>query len=349
MITSFLLSQTLVRESFEYPVGTFLNGSGGNENGWGGSWFVFEGEDSTFVVSDTDFNYNDNIAYPIENTGNHVIGTSPVVGAWSRLARPLATTWPNEAGKEYWLSFAAGYSNWSNDNGWAFVSFYYIGEDTTEGPGVGMSWQPNIALGTFVDWSTYPPVPLVHEGISNYLYTDSPYWLVVKIVMSGDTLSRAYLFVNPDPVGAEPDTSLSDAKADWNLVDGLQYMVIHFGGDVGGQQFKVDEIRLGDTWQKIATDVQNDINTPLTFKLLQNFPNPFNPETSITYSLKSSGKVHLSIWDLLGVQVKILVDEVQSAGKHQYNFLASDLSSGTYFYRLESNEGTIVKKMIFLK
>lgn len=355
IITSVNTPQTAVRESFEYPVGSIIEGQGGTENGWGGSWFLINDtgtdfRDSLFVVSDTDFDYNSNIAYPIENAGNHIIGTSPEAWKYTRVLRPLASTWPNEAGREYWLSFAAGYSNWTNDMGWAFVSFYNMRDDTLrEGPSVGMSWQPNVALGTFVDWSTWPPTPLVHEGISSYLYADSPYWLTVKIVMSGDTLSRAYLFVNPDPTGAAPDTSVADAKADWNLVDGLQYLGVHFGGDVGGQKFKVDELRLANSWEGLSTDVPVEENYPVDYSVSQNYPNPFNPSTIINYTVKQTGNIRLIVYDLLGREVATLVDGVQSAGEYKVNFKASNLTSGVYFYKLEAGDMVVTKKMMLLK
>ncbi|MCG3121533.1 MAG: hypothetical protein ALAOOOJD_04667 [bacterium] len=88
---------------------------------------------------------------------------------------------------------------------------------------------------------------------------------------------------------------------------------------------------------------------PAGFALHQNYPNPFNPETKIHYSLKSIGKVRLSVYDLTGREVAILVDGVQNAGAHYAVFSGAGLVSGIYFYKLQSTDGIILKKMALLR
>jgi hypothetical protein len=99
------------------------------------------------------------------------------------------------------------------------------------------------------------------------------------------------------------------------------------------------------------TDVKETEGIPASFKLDQNYPNPFNPETVISYQLPVSGKVHLSVSDLLGREVAVLVDEVQSAGIHHSTFSTARtaLSSGVYFYKLQTENFVDVKKMIIIK
>jgi hypothetical protein len=101
----------------------------------------------------------------------------------------------------------------------------------------------------------------------------------------------------------------------------------------------------------------NDKNIPLTYSLSQNYPNPFNPTTTIRYQLPESGKVSLIIYDILGREVKTLVNEFKINGKYEVSFYASSLASGIYLYRLivsarstSSGQDYIdVKKMILLK
>jgi hypothetical protein len=88
---------------------------------------------------------------------------------------------------------------------------------------------------------------------------------------------------------------------------------------------------------------------PSKFALAQNYPNPFNPTTNIQYTLKSTGNVSLKVYDVVGRQVASLVDGIQNAGNHEVRFLASDLASGVYFYRLVSPSGTLVMKMMLMK
>ncbi|MBC8043114.1 MAG: T9SS type A sorting domain-containing protein [Rhizobacter sp.] len=73
---------------------------------------------------------------------------------------------------------------------------------------------------------------------------------------------------------------------------------------------------------------------PKKFKLGQNYPNPFNPNTVINYQLSMNGEVKLKVYDVLGREVRTLVDREQAAGNYETIFDASGLASGTYFYRL---------------
>ncbi len=94
-----------------------------------------------------------------------------------------------------------------------------------------------------------------------------------------------------------------------------------------------------------------DDNNPLpeNYSLSQNYPNPFNPSTTISYSIPVEGIVTLKIFNLLGEEVKTLVNEVQNAGSHNVSFDAVNLTSGIYFYSIKSGNFTDVKKMILLK
>jgi len=100
----------------------------------------------------------------------------------------------------------------------------------------------------------------------------------------------------------------------------------------------------------IITDA-NDIEVPVVdeFELSQNYPNPFNPQTRITYSISSEKKVSLKIYDILGREVVVLVNEVKPAGSYEVNFNASNLASGVYFYRLHAGSFIKTKKMMLLK
>lgn len=99
----------------------------------------------------------------------------------------------------------------------------------------------------------------------------------------------------------------------------------------------------------IPTAIRDENQKPASFELHQNYPNPFNPATKIGFSLSNPGHVSLKIFDLLGREVATLADGEVSAGFHSVDFNASNLASGTYFYKLTSGEGSFVKKMMILK
>jgi photosystem II stability/assembly factor-like uncharacterized protein len=92
-----------------------------------------------------------------------------------------------------------------------------------------------------------------------------------------------------------------------------------------------------------------DTEIPDRFSLSQNYPNPFNPVTIINYELPTAGLVKMVIYDILGREVKTLVNEKQSAGKYKVDFDGTNLPSGVYFYRLESGDFVSTKKMVLLK
>ncbi len=85
------------------------------------------------------------------------------------------------------------------------------------------------------------------------------------------------------------------------------------------------------------------------YELQQNYPNPFNPTTTIKFKLAKAGNVNLYVYNVLGQKVKTLVDESMFAGEHSVRFDASGLASGLYFYRLETNSFSQIKKMLLVK
>jgi len=92
-----------------------------------------------------------------------------------------------------------------------------------------------------------------------------------------------------------------------------------------------------------------EVGLPVQFELSQNYPNPFNPSTSIRYQLATSGKVSLRVFDMLGKEVAVLVDEIQEAGYYEISFRGENLSSGVYFYRIEAGNFSDIKKLVLVK
>jgi hypothetical protein len=88
---------------------------------------------------------------------------------------------------------------------------------------------------------------------------------------------------------------------------------------------------------------------PASYELSQNYPNPFNPTTVISYQLSAVSEVNLKIYDLLGREVAILVDEVKPAGTYSVRWEASHFSSGVYFYRLQAGHFVDTKKLVLIK
>ena len=105
----------------------------------------------------------------------------------------------------------------------------------------------------------------------------------------------------------------------------------------------------------ITTAVENDGTLPNNFRLNQNFPNPFNPSTVISYNLPSSSFVNLKLFDILGKEIKELINEIKDSGYYEISIEAKGLTSGIYFYRLNAypTDRTVnfseTKKMVVIK
>jgi len=99
----------------------------------------------------------------------------------------------------------------------------------------------------------------------------------------------------------------------------------------------------------VATGVEEN-SLPREFSLSQNYPNPFNPSTKIKFSLKESGNVKLSVYDLNGKLVDVIINnENRPSGIYEIEYNASKLSSGVYYYTLASGQNILSKKFVVLK
>ncbi|HCY76711.1 MAG TPA: hypothetical protein DHV28_12395 [Ignavibacteriales bacterium] len=115
-------------------------------------------------------------------------------------------------------------------------------------------------------------------------------------------------------------------------VFGVSYFELNVNGSVTNH--KVVEYNT-QTPTDVKEDPQQIVNG---FELLQNYPNPFNPSTVINYQITKSSKVTLKVYDIIGNEIKTLVNNQQPAGKYSVEFNASNLPSGVYLYRLEAGD-----------
>jgi len=100
----------------------------------------------------------------------------------------------------------------------------------------------------------------------------------------------------------------------------------------------------------IITDIETEDNLiPEKVYLSQNYPNPFNPSTTIKYQIPQYGFITLKVYDILGKEVAILVNEEKQSGSYEVEFNGAYLSSGIYIYRITSGNFTSSKKLILLK
>ena len=113
--------------------------------------------------------------------------------------------------------------------------------------------------------------------------------------------------------------------------------------------YRLKQIDYNGSFEYSEEVIVNNSVTPDEYFLSQNYPNPFNPSTTISYSISEMEFVTLKVYDFLGSEVAILVDEEKPAGTYKVEWNATDIPSGVYFYKLQTNGFIETKKMMLLK
>jgi hypothetical protein len=153
-----------------------------------------------------------------------------------------------------------------------------------------------------------------------------------------------------DPKGAEPlATLISTEFTDETVEVGTAYYYRFSAFDFSG-----NESTFSQEFMATVTSIGENNSVPTEYALLQNYPNPFNPETTIEYQLPEAGQVRITIYSILGVPIRTLVDRSQPVGHYKINWDGRDnagglMPSGLYFYRIESGNFSAMKKMIMMK
>lgn len=171
--------------------------------------------------------------------------------------------------------------------------------------------------------------------LNSYTYVTSQFCFL-------DSINNA-VYATPLYVGRGPNPTT-------NALDGIfhnsnpQYLVMQAAPNATGGY---------DGTYTIGINVPTGINEPGIntdgYALNQNFPNPFNPSTAITYEIPVSTHVKLQVYDGFGREVATLVDNKQTAGKHEINFDGTNFSSGFYFYKITAGEFVQTKEMLLIK
>jgi hypothetical protein len=145
--------------------------------------------------------------------------------------------------------------------------------------------------------------------------------------------------------GAEYGTLQADSGFAITLIDSSQAII---NNSNLSNTYNVDSTSSITIYNTFILGVSSEQKS-FIYSLSQNFPNPFNPSTVISFQLPVSGNVILKVYDVLGNEVATLVDEYKNAGSYEVEFKANNLSSGTYFYQLKTDDYLETKKIMLLK
>lgn len=175
----------------------------------------------------------------------------------------------------------------------------------------------------------------------------------VKTLKLNDALMNVAIIGNFDVTAKS--TSLGFQNTGWWYDyfkgDSLEVTDVNMAINLDPGVFRIYTSKKLETPEKGISVGVNELNneTPTQFSLNQNYPNPFNPSTQINFSLAVSGFVELKVYDLLGREIRTLVNQNKPAGNYSVDFSGADLSSGVYIYQLKSGNFVQTKKMILVK
>ncbi|MCW8849205.1 MAG: T9SS type A sorting domain-containing protein, partial [Melioribacteraceae bacterium] len=151
---------------------------------------------------------------------------------------------------------------------------------------------------------------------------------------------------------ADFTTAVDDSLTPRIMKGGYVYFFVEEDRSFGihNPQFTVAMLNAALNEMKGITNVNmEDGLVPEQYELSQNYPNPFNPTTTIKFSIPEASNVKVTVFDAIGREVAVLVNDQMSAGSYNVDWNAGNITSGIYLYRIESGDFTAVKKMILLK
>ncbi len=188
-----------------------------------------------------------------------------------------------------------------------------------------------------------------------------------------------------EPDGGESWTPTSNQKISWVVAhiegvkieysydDGVNWIIINENVPAPIREYEWEipytpstkcKIRVSDAFNPDLLDVndssfvivdamsvedESSTDVPIKFSLSQNFPNPFNPQTTIFYSIPEAAFVRIKVYDIIGNEIKVLASEQKTAGKHMVIFDGSNFNSGIYFYRIQAGRYSETRKMLLIK
>ncbi len=171
--------------------------------------------------------------------------------------------------------------------------------------------------------------------LEEYRNTDFNYFAIYRSTEAGF-----------DPMGLEPyATTTEDMFLDTDVVYNTTYYYVAAAFDFNGNQGEFSD----EVMAAVGVGVDGTGEIPVAFALYQNYPNPFNPSTMVTFDVPRTSDVRVAVYDVLGRQVRVLVNGSVSAGRHSVLFQANNASSGLYVVRFDTPDGVHERTMLLVK
>jgi hypothetical protein len=242
-----------------------------------------------------------------------------------------------------------GFSNWTTNGSWAVTTSQYHSPNHsfTDSPSgnYGYSENNSMTLNFALNTST---LPVVYLSFWHRYYTEVGHDFCYVEVSSDNGTNWSQVTSYNGNMQTWTYQSFDVTSYCYSSENVRIRLRLTSDGSQVYDGWYVDDIKLTG-YQSQSTGIGNWNTTPNKFSLEQNYPNPFNPTTQINYSVAKGGLVKISIYDILGREVNTLVNEVKTQGFYAVDFDGTNLSSGMYFYRMESGSFVDTKKMTLIK
>ncbi|MBE2279532.1 MAG: family 10 glycosylhydrolase [Ignavibacteriaceae bacterium] len=309
---SYVMSSQLLKESIAE---NRLKGVAGE------SFFFYEAfKENNGLLGDTIKNIYQGLAIPPYRNGNHWRPKAQIINEDDSLRTVRIGDWQRVAVQGYKPGIY-----WTNSADYASFEYYY----DVEFPAWYHVYAYQVPNFVFTENAVYT------------LYSDNDSTQVV--VSQRNTANTRWVKIGD--VYLTPGRKKA-VKVDNSQLEAGKYLLADATFTMINRKLSPDVVVTGINEEK--SDLEN---IPSEFLLYQNYPNPFNPETVISFSIPKSSNIKIKVYDILGHQIAELYNGYLQSGTHQLNFDAGkyQLSSGVYFYRLESESVNLINKMIYLK
>ena len=305
------------------------------------------------VVDASEEDYGSFISNSLDNVflGTHGLVSRNAINASVDLSYYHVVTW--SAGNDpaaFYPDEVTKLEAFLNGGGNLFINGQNIGSDIFE-PGGQSQFAQNF-------YNNYLHADYVADSGINFIlqgYDGDPITDGIAPFVVGDIYERSADVILPiDGDGTPIFKFLNNPEISSIRVSTSENRIIYLG--IGFEQISDEAIR--DTimarsisWlaQNVTGVAEENNSMPHSYSLDQNYPNPFNPSTIITYSVSEESPVTIKVFDLIGQEIVVLVDDVKEPGFHSVTFDALGLSSGVYIYQMRAGNFTSVKKMSILK
>ena len=201
----------------------------------------------------------------------------------------------------------------------------------------------NILIGSSYGVHVLNKNSAVVDSFNTWLTSDPLFIITAKFLTINDQI---YLVGRTDSTLSYKLNGDKWEQADLNLPDNFSFY--NFSSVDNTVYAAVADLGIWKADFNSTTDI-NDGSIVKDFVLNQNYPNPFNPSTKISWHSPSDGQQTIKVFDMLGNEIAVLIDDIPPAGSYEVEFKASHLSSGVYFYSIKSGSFSDTKKMIFMK